>query len=876
MEIKIKPLIITFALLIFINGALSQPISITKKIKLEKNRIVVVSEPEINERPTIGLALSGGGSRGIAHIGVLKYIEKHHIPIDYIAGTSIGSFIGGLYAAGYTPDEIEHIFKTIDWNTIFSDKTERTALFMQQKVEYDRYLLSIGFDGLKPYIPNALTPGQKLLSIITKLIIKAPYQVKTSFDDLKIPFRAVATDLISGKMVVLKDGSLPESINASMVIPLLFSPVVRDSLLLVDGGLVSNLPVGGVAKMGADVVVASDMSTVLRKKEELQRPWEIADQVTTIMSRSTYEHKKKNADILIRPNIPNINNTDFSKMDSLIQAGEEAAALHFAKLDSLSREKTVNSNYPGWKIDRLEISGNMRVLPWFIAGDSVSYTTLNTFLDSLINTGWYRSVQAVIDTSGASVKLDIKAEPCAVLQKIDITGTNSMNSEKLTKLFSSQIGRQINVDTLKSDLEKLRKEYYKYGNTLMGIKDIQIDGVKGVLAINIDEGVINDIKLTGNERTKDYVILRDFNGLRNKPFDWRSIDEAMKNVYSSGLFERVGVSIKKGSGGYVLMVKVTEKSSVRMKIGGKIDNDRRAQLYLSLTDQNFLGNGIKTTLIGRFGSYDNFYALNLRNDRIFDTYLTVNGLAYFSTEINPFYIDNEEKGQYYEKRIGLKLQLGFQLFRLGQIVGEFRIEKVEDVVYDGYFNKQQNIELHTISFNSVSDSRNKRAFPTDGGYFYWMFEGGSNILLKSDQGYTKALVHLERYLSFSQIHTWHLRGDIGIGDNTLPFSENFRMGGLDNFYGYWQNELFGKQQILLSAEYRLKIPIGIFHETYISMRYDVGGVWQNPTLLISTDDMEAAMGVCLGFNTFLGPLKFAYGRTFSGKELGYLSFGLNF
>ncbi len=878
MELRIKTLIIIFSLILIVNEAFSKPFSFSKRIELKKNKIVVISEPNLKKKPAVGLALSGGGSRGVAHIGVLKYIEKHNIPIDYIAGTSIGSFIGGLYTAGYTPDEIEHIFKTINWKTIFSDKTERTSLFMQQKEEYDRYLLSIGFNGLKPYIPNALTPGQKLLTIITKLIIKAPYQVKNSFDDLKIPFRAVATDLITGKMIVLKDGSLPESINASMVIPLLFSPVVRDSLLLVDGGLVSNLPVGVVKNMGADIIIASDMSTVLRKKDELKLPWEIADQVTTIMSRSAYEKKKNQADILIRPNVPNINNTDFSKIDSLIAAGEKAAELQMAKLDYVFQRHS--DSYPLADfygiISSVDAPNNLKIAPWFAAGDSLSCSMINAFLDSLINSGWYKKVQCVVDTSQGRVNLKINAVSCSVLQKIDIIDAAKNNAQKIAKLFTLQINRKINVDSLKTDLEKIRKAYYKEGNTLMEIKDISIDSLKGVLTINIDEGIITNVVISGNKRTKDYVIMRDFNALKNKAFNWRMINESMKNVYSSGLFERVGVGVQKNPMGYTLKVKVKEKSSVRMNIGGKVDNDRRAQLYLAFTDQNFLGNGIKTTLIGRFGTYDNFYALNLRNDRIFDTYLTVNGLAYFNTEINPFYLDNEEVGQYYEKRFGLKIQVGFQLFHLGQIIGQFRIENVEDIVYDGIFDKGQNIELHTISFKSVSDGRNKRAFPTDGGYFYWMFESGSNILLNSDRGYTKALVHLERYFTLNRVHTWHLRAHIGIGDKTLPFSENFRMGGLDDFYGYWQNELFGKQQLLLSSEYRLRIPIGIFDETYISMRYDVGGVWREPTLLISTDDMEAAMGVCIGFNTFLGPLKFAYGRTFSGKELGYLSFGLNF
>ncbi len=872
----IKHFFVIFYFFLFIQEITAESIILSKRIELKNSKIIVISNPKIKNQPTIGLALSGGGSRGTAHIGVLKYIEKHQIPIDFIAGTSIGSFVGGLYAAGYDPEQIEEIFKTIDWNTIFSDKTERTSLFMEQKAEYDRYLLSIGFKGLKPYIPDALTPGQKLLNIITELFIKAPYQVKNSFDDLKIPFRVVATDIISGKMVILKDGSLPESINASMVIPLLFSPVAIDSLLLVDGGLVNNLPVDVVSDMGADIVIASDMSAVLRKKNELNLPWEIADQVTTIMSKTCYEWKKRNADILIRPQISGINNTDFSQIGELIDAGEKAAQAEILVLDEFINSPSTKNKLSKWLISSVDVPEEVKAEQWIQRGDSLSYYNIDTFLDSLIKTGWYKKVTAIIDTTHGKANIKISSEFCAVLKNINLIGVHTVDLQILKNNISLQIGARINVDSLKSDLKRIRNIYYEHNNTLMQFTDIQIDSERGILSIYIDEGLIEKIEISGNERTKKYVIQREFRAVENRVFDWKVVNRGVQNVYSSGLFERVGINVVKKNNKYILRVNVKEKSHYRMKIGGKIDNDRKSQLYLALTDQNFLGNGIKTTLIGRFGTLDDFYGISIRNDRIFKTYLTINALGYYSAEINPFFMDGQTIGQYSEKRTGIKLQLGFQLFRLGQIIGEFRVENVEDKAYSGDFNKKRILDLHTISFKSITDGRNKRAFPTNGAYFYWLFESGSDILLNSQEGYTKAMIHLERYLSFKSIHTWHGRAHLGIGDKTLPFSENFRMGGIDNFYGYWKNELYGKQMLLLSMEYRLKIPLGIFKETYLSMRYDLGGIWQEPTLLLTTADMEAAFGACIGFNTFLGPLKFAFGRTLAGKEIGYLSFGFNF
>ncbi|MCK4560638.1 MAG: patatin-like phospholipase family protein, partial [Calditrichia bacterium] len=173
-------------------------------------------------RIKVGLVLSGGGARGITHIGVLRGFEKYNIPIDLIVGTSIGSVIGGFYAAGLAVNQVEESMKSIDWDDMFSDDTDRQNLFVGQKAINDRYLVSIRFDGMRAFIPTSLTSGQKILSIITEQLYKTDFPAVYNFDELKIPFRAIATDLISGQRLVIGKGDLAEAINASVAVPLLF------------------------------------------------------------------------------------------------------------------------------------------------------------------------------------------------------------------------------------------------------------------------------------------------------------------------------------------------------------------------------------------------------------------------------------------------------------------------------------------------------------------------------------------------------------------------------------------------------------------------------------------------------------------------------
>jgi NTE family protein len=290
---------------------------------------------EITERPRIGLALSGGGARGGAHVGVLKVLEELEVPIDYIAGTSMGAIIGGLYASGYSADEIGRLLQETDWARALSDQPERRNRTMRKKELEADFLIPyrVGFNDGGVQLPLGLIEGQHLDQLFQRLLL--PVVGVTRFDRLPIPFRAVATNLVTGEEVVLSEGSLPDALRASMSVPGVFSPVRLDGRLLVDGGMSNNLPVSVVRDMGADIVIAVDISSVLLTEDQLTSVLSVTEQLTNFLTRKTTERQIESlapSDILIVPDLGQFSAADFSDAERIVPLGAEAARLHEAEL----------------------------------------------------------------------------------------------------------------------------------------------------------------------------------------------------------------------------------------------------------------------------------------------------------------------------------------------------------------------------------------------------------------------------------------------------------------------------------------------------------------------------------------------------------------
>ncbi|MFA4924841.1 MAG: patatin-like phospholipase family protein, partial [Ignavibacteriaceae bacterium] len=357
-------------------------------------------------QPKVALALSGGGARGIAQIGVLKALEEKNISIDLIVGTSIGSIIGGLYAAGYSVKTLDSIARTADWNYLLSvdAKTNRRDLFVDQKISEDKAVLTLRLKGLKPIIPTSVNDGQRLSNYLNLLSFQAPVKVKNNFDDLEIPFRAVCTNLENGEPVVLKNGSLSQAMRASSSVSFLLPPVKMDTLTLVDGGLVANIPVKIAKQFHPDVLIAVNTTGDLHPKEDLQMPWIVADQLVSIPMKLLNEDQLRYADFIISPNLKWVGSTDYSSIDSIITLGYEAAKpllgaikrklqtnynQHIHQGDIFFKNVTVNKNS--------ELGKNF--LEEFGKRDSFSSGDILNYLYQQNADGQYDSLSAEIDTS---------------------------------------------------------------------------------------------------------------------------------------------------------------------------------------------------------------------------------------------------------------------------------------------------------------------------------------------------------------------------------------------------------------------------------------------------------------------------------------------
>lgn len=300
------------------------------------------------ERLRVGLVLGGGGARGAAHIGVLKELERQRVPIDAIVGTSMGAVVGGLYASGMSPAELEELVATLDWADALSDKTDRSDLSFRRKQDDEQFPidLELGLANGELRLPPGVIQGQELDLLLRKLTLDVSHI--DDFDALRIPFRALATDLVTGRPYVIRGGDLATAIRASMSVPGAIAPVRIGEALLVDGGLTGNLGIGAMREMDVDVIIAVDVEFPLYALGELTSALAISEQVLTILVRNETLRQLallSEDDVLIRPALGTFASTDFGHTADAIPAGAEAARGVSRRLAELSLGEQVYARH---------------------------------------------------------------------------------------------------------------------------------------------------------------------------------------------------------------------------------------------------------------------------------------------------------------------------------------------------------------------------------------------------------------------------------------------------------------------------------------------------------------------------------------------------
>jgi NTE family protein len=365
----------------------------------------------------VGLVLSGGGAKGLAHIGVLKVIEEAGVKIDYIGGTSMGAIVGGLYASGYSAKELDSLFRDTDFADLINDNLPRGAKSFYEKEASEKYALTLPFNNFKISFPPAYSGGQNIYNELVRVL----YHVRnvTDFSKLSIPFLCIATNVETGKEVLLNKGYLPEAIMASGTLPSLFEPASIGDEVLIDGGVVNNYPIQEVRNMGADIIIGVDVQHGLRERDALLSATEILLQINNYRTALDMVEKAKQTDIYIKPNINNYSVIDFNSGKSIIESGEIAARQQFEALKAISTKQDTPKSlhkYVAIKdsliIEKLTLNGIENYTRGYIKGKlrfelgkKITFEKLQQGINNLSATGNFKTIRYELLSDGDGVDL---------------------------------------------------------------------------------------------------------------------------------------------------------------------------------------------------------------------------------------------------------------------------------------------------------------------------------------------------------------------------------------------------------------------------------------------------------------------------------------
>lgn len=370
--------------------------------------------------PKVGLVLSGGGAKGLAHIGALKVIEEAGVKVDYIGGTSMGAIVGALYASGYSAKELDSIFRVTDFTKLIQDNVPRGAKTFYEKENSEKYALTLPFTNFKVSFPQAISGGQNIYNELVRLL----FHVKdvNDFNKLPIPFLCMATNVETGEQVLLDHGYLPEAIVASGTFPSLFEPSEIEEEILIDGGVVNNYPIERVREMGADFIIGVDVQHDLATRESLSSATEILLQINNYRTVNDMKKKSEETDIYIRPAIDEFSVIDFGRSKDIVKSGEEAAK---AKIEELKKIAQAQKYVPDHRkrilgmdslvVNRMIIKGNDQYTRGYIKGklrfnlaEKIAFDDLKQGINNLSATGNFRAIRYELISNGLGTDLILK------------------------------------------------------------------------------------------------------------------------------------------------------------------------------------------------------------------------------------------------------------------------------------------------------------------------------------------------------------------------------------------------------------------------------------------------------------------------------------
>ncbi|HDP68516.1 MAG TPA: hypothetical protein ENN20_08465 [Candidatus Marinimicrobia bacterium] len=715
---------------------------------------MLLNAATVERRPQIGLVLSGGGAMGFAHIGVLKMLDSLQIPVDYIAGTSMGGIAGALYAIGYTGKEIEQIARTVDWQKTFTDRPPREMLPYFQKQDAERYQFELGIKDFLPLGPGGMIIGQNIILLFSRLVFD--YAEAQDFDSLQIPFRCVAVDLITGNEVILEHGSLAKAMRATMAVPSIFSPVEWGDSLLVDGGLLNNLPVDVARNMGADIVIASIVGNPNKEIQEIRSTIDVLTQSFNILRDKTMHKNIEDADILIDTKLYGLGAADFvnRKVIQIIAAGEQAAKKAEPGIIALR--------------DSLQLRSNR----------------------------YYR--QAELPDSAARI------------QKIQFSGNHTIPETALREVFRVQEGDSFSPDSSEYYLEKLRDTgdfyYVRYFTRELDSNGIALN----ILLREKRRPIIYGVDIYGNEILPFDFIYRLLGIKPGDIFIHSQIEDRITYLYSLGYFEKIYYEIESaGQNSIRFKLFVKESPEIKIRLGLRFDNHYQliAALNFLVMNRPFPGLRIENEI--QFIGREKISSLAYYPSRTLDypLYPFVN-LDYEDIDLLIYDAEGGKSATYKNRYVQTGFGLGLLYKNYWNVEAAWNYEwanfRPVVAVKDPVKFPSWKDEFWKMRFVSNVDRLDDTLIPRRGVMIHAHY--GRSLQKENLQSdYVQMDVSVDYYKTFAHRHTLHMFGYYGYVNMDSLTNKFILLGGPADCIGMEYNQLLATTLSTVRLDYRYEL-----------------------------------------------------------------------
>lgn len=671
-------------------------------------------ESEPIKQQKIGLVLSGGGAKGLAHIGTLKVIDSLGIKVDYIAGTSIGAIVGSLYASGYTGKQLDSIFETINFDDIIRDDIPRESKTYFERKENERYAVTLPFKDFKVQVPSSLSKGQNIYNLLSRLL--SHVKDVHDFKELPIPFFCIATDVETGEDVILDSGYLPRAVNASGALPSIFAPVEIENRLFIDGGVTDNYPVEKLRALGMDVIIGVDVQDGLKKREKLNGAFDILTQINNYRTIDAMKAKEPLTDIYIDPDIEKYTVISFDSGRKIIDKGEIAAFKKLDQLKKLSKNDYQKPPLPAVASDsiyvaQVYINGNENYSRAFINGrfnintpGNVAYTDIRNGINNLQATGNFSKINyEIINTpDGAVLEIGVIESTVRNYLRLGAHYDELMRSAALVNLtrknllFNSDV---VSADVILGDNVRYNFDYYidkgKYWSIGMHSEFVQFEKqisgrfVEQVAGIDID---VNSIELDYNDWTQqiylqtkigngfNFTVGAEYKSLRLFTETLRTeLNEDERTIFENSNYTSL----------YTNVLYDTYDNLFFPSSGWKINGDLHLYLYGAGRDNNFEEFSMAQVSIGhahRLGKWslrgDVLLGLPIGNpgNSSFDFFLGGYGARRINN-ILPFYGYDFVSLSGNTVMRGL-VELDYEIFKKNHIILSMNSVKIEDYLFE--------------------------------------------------------------------------------------------------------------------------------------------------------------------------------------------------